>query len=399
MGLVGLHKFKQCSANKQRLKKKGLKFVFQFNVVTAGLDFVAKFLSDRFARSYVTRLPWRHADARCGVTPLVTSGGQRSRCQVVRPLGLTLQQLRLFFGNNCRLFLLSFRKPSTPRRLPSGRTKVASGHSWPSRIQGRKRWKKRCRNTSTRTQTTTTWRWWFRSVSRCTLQIFKGTLLFRFVPAWFDWSTIVWSWLVKVIRVTFYRIRIYRNALCCTFIANFSLHLRMFCVACRGAQNFTCRLALATTSLTPSSGKLADLPGKWQLLLIHWTSPLPQMRSCTTSISKCSVHRLHQYSFMRVIKLRKFSIFHHKAQLFSRQELIIKIMSTSSRYRRSYDSEYTAPLVNHHIWPCLVQGARVVVKGEACTRRGASMVSIFSHFSHFFIFTKNFSFFLHFLHF
>jgi len=44
-----------------------------------------------------------------------------------------------------------------------------------------------------------------------------------------------------------------------------------------------------------------------------------------------------------------------------------------SKYRRSYDSEYAAPLVNHHIWPALMQGARVIVKGEACTKRGASL--------------------------
>lgn len=44
-----------------------------------------------------------------------------------------------------------------------------------------------------------------------------------------------------------------------------------------------------------------------------------------------------------------------------------------NKYRRSYDSDYSAPLVNHHIWPCLMQGLRVVMKGEACTRRGASL--------------------------
>ncbi|KAK7097083.1 mitochondria-eating protein-like isoform X4 [Littorina saxatilis] len=44
-----------------------------------------------------------------------------------------------------------------------------------------------------------------------------------------------------------------------------------------------------------------------------------------------------------------------------------------NKYRRSYDSEYTAPLVNHHIWPALMQGTRVVVKGESVTRRGASL--------------------------
>ncbi len=46
------------------------------------------------------------------------------------------------------------------------------------------------------------------------------------------------------------------------------------------------------------------------------------------------------------------------------------------RYRRSYDSDFVAPLVNHHVWPCLMQGVRVLVKGEAHTRRGASLVSV-----------------------
>ncbi|XP_052794777.1 mitochondria-eating protein-like isoform X7 [Mya arenaria] len=44
-----------------------------------------------------------------------------------------------------------------------------------------------------------------------------------------------------------------------------------------------------------------------------------------------------------------------------------------TKYRRSYDSEYTAPLVNHHIWPGLIQGAICRMKGECCTRRGASL--------------------------
>ncbi|XP_069129116.1 mitochondria-eating protein-like isoform X8 [Argopecten irradians] len=43
------------------------------------------------------------------------------------------------------------------------------------------------------------------------------------------------------------------------------------------------------------------------------------------------------------------------------------------KYRRSYDSEYTAPLINHHIWPCLIQGIKIITKGEAVTRRGASL--------------------------
>ncbi|XP_069555369.1 mitochondria-eating protein [Brachyistius frenatus] len=42
-----------------------------------------------------------------------------------------------------------------------------------------------------------------------------------------------------------------------------------------------------------------------------------------------------------------------------------------NRYRHSYDSEFTAPLVMYHVWPALVEGNIVIVKGEAVTRRGA----------------------------
>ncbi|XP_023146395.1 mitochondria-eating protein [Amphiprion ocellaris] len=42
-----------------------------------------------------------------------------------------------------------------------------------------------------------------------------------------------------------------------------------------------------------------------------------------------------------------------------------------SRYRRSYDSEFTAPLVMYHVWPALMEGNNVIVKGEALTRRSA----------------------------
>ena len=41
------------------------------------------------------------------------------------------------------------------------------------------------------------------------------------------------------------------------------------------------------------------------------------------------------------------------------------------RYRRSFDSEYSAPLVAYYIWPALMDGATVVAKGEAFTKRGA----------------------------
>ncbi|XP_015263192.1 PREDICTED: mitochondria-eating protein [Gekko japonicus] len=41
------------------------------------------------------------------------------------------------------------------------------------------------------------------------------------------------------------------------------------------------------------------------------------------------------------------------------------------KYRRSYDSEFTAPLVAHHVWPALMENDSVIVKGEAVTRRGA----------------------------
>ncbi|XP_056133888.1 mitochondria-eating protein [Lampris incognitus] len=42
-----------------------------------------------------------------------------------------------------------------------------------------------------------------------------------------------------------------------------------------------------------------------------------------------------------------------------------------SKYRRSYESEFTAPLVAYHVWPALIEGDAVIVKGEAVTRRGA----------------------------
>jgi hypothetical protein len=45
------------------------------------------------------------------------------------------------------------------------------------------------------------------------------------------------------------------------------------------------------------------------------------------------------------------------------------------RYRRSLDSEFSAPLVSYHVWPCLMQGVRVISKGEAVTKRGASLVT------------------------
>ncbi|KAM8889685.1 mitochondria-eating protein isoform 1-T1 [Synchiropus picturatus] len=43
-----------------------------------------------------------------------------------------------------------------------------------------------------------------------------------------------------------------------------------------------------------------------------------------------------------------------------------------SKYRRSYDSDFSAPLVMYHVWPALMEGNIVVVKGEVVTRREAS---------------------------
>ncbi|CAJ1059975.1 PREDICTED: mitochondria-eating protein [Xyrichtys novacula] len=42
-----------------------------------------------------------------------------------------------------------------------------------------------------------------------------------------------------------------------------------------------------------------------------------------------------------------------------------------NKYRRSYDSEFSAPLVMYHVWPALIEGDILLVKGEAVTRRGA----------------------------
>lgn len=41
------------------------------------------------------------------------------------------------------------------------------------------------------------------------------------------------------------------------------------------------------------------------------------------------------------------------------------------RYRRSYDSDFTAPLVFYHVWPALMENDCVIMKGEAVTKRGA----------------------------
>uniref|UniRef100_A0A668A1F5 Mitochondria-eating protein n=1 Tax=Myripristis murdjan TaxID=586833 RepID=A0A668A1F5_9TELE len=46
-------------------------------------------------------------------------------------------------------------------------------------------------------------------------------------------------------------------------------------------------------------------------------------------------------------------------------------LHNDNKYRRSYDSEFTAPLVAYHVWPALMEGDTVMVKGEAVTRRGA----------------------------
>ncbi|XP_061593962.1 mitochondria-eating protein [Cololabis saira] len=46
-----------------------------------------------------------------------------------------------------------------------------------------------------------------------------------------------------------------------------------------------------------------------------------------------------------------------------------------SKYRRSYDSEFTAPLVLYHVWPALMEGKAVIVKGEAVTSRSSRSCS------------------------
>ncbi|XP_039396308.1 mitochondria-eating protein isoform X3 [Mauremys reevesii] len=42
-----------------------------------------------------------------------------------------------------------------------------------------------------------------------------------------------------------------------------------------------------------------------------------------------------------------------------------------SKYRRSYDSDFTAPLVVYHVWPALIENDSIIVKGEAVSKRGA----------------------------
>ncbi|CAI9564162.1 unnamed protein product, partial [Staurois parvus] len=44
---------------------------------------------------------------------------------------------------------------------------------------------------------------------------------------------------------------------------------------------------------------------------------------------------------------------------------------SETKYRRTYDSEFTAPLVFYHVWPTLMENDVPIVKGEAVTKRGA----------------------------
>ncbi|XP_074132682.1 mitochondria-eating protein isoform X2 [Sminthopsis crassicaudata] len=46
------------------------------------------------------------------------------------------------------------------------------------------------------------------------------------------------------------------------------------------------------------------------------------------------------------------------------------------KYRRSCDSDFTAPLVFYHVWPALMENEIVIMKGEAVTKRGAFWSSV-----------------------
>ncbi|XP_072476852.1 mitochondria-eating protein isoform X3 [Notamacropus eugenii] len=46
------------------------------------------------------------------------------------------------------------------------------------------------------------------------------------------------------------------------------------------------------------------------------------------------------------------------------------------KYRRSCDSDFTAPLVFYHVWPALMENETVIMKGEAVTKRGAFWSSV-----------------------
>ncbi|XP_027692257.1 mitochondria-eating protein isoform X2 [Vombatus ursinus] len=46
------------------------------------------------------------------------------------------------------------------------------------------------------------------------------------------------------------------------------------------------------------------------------------------------------------------------------------------KYRRSCDSDFTAPLVFYHVWPALMENEIIIMKGEAVTKRGAFWSSV-----------------------
>ena len=96
---------------------------------------------------------------------------------------------------------------------------------------------------------------------------------------------------------------------------------------------------------TRTFAKLAVSLGTWLAFRTRWTSPLPVNRKCS----------------MRPSKNAKTSESHRHSSL------------VPFRYRRSYDSEYSAPLVDHHVWPALMQGSHVVVKVNAREQWGGEL--------------------------
>lgn len=56
--------------------------------------------------------------------------------------------------------------------------------------------------------------------------------------------------------------------------------------------------------------------------------------------------------------------------------MVISSLLCLNRYRRSYDSDFTAPLVVYHVWPALMENDSIIVKGEAVSKRGALVCTL-----------------------
>lgn len=104
---------------------------------------------------------------------------------------------------------------------------------------------------------------------------------------------------------------------------------------------------------------------------------------CGSSLSLVPILRVCNHLFNNRIRIRVYLVLSIiKMEIYTAVSLsqlcyliasllFLLLLCVSNRYRRSYDSDFTAPLVFYHVWPALMENDNVVMKGEAVTKRGA----------------------------